>query len=280
MTFFIIISLCILLGSLGRISMKKALEHKPPLVCALIFEVVQVVIAFPFFFWYESPSTLLYSFVSGSLFAFSLFFYFLSFDKGEVSLLSPLRGLRGVVALLISLVWWQEILTPGEVLGIIVIGLGVVLLQRASQFKKMLHFFFHREAVFMMVSVILAVIASWFDQQGVMALGLYTHYLWTCLSALVVLSVAVIIQYRSQTWHMISRNVSSHNVWVGLIFAGAYVTHLMSLQLERVTIVNALLSLGTLLTTFLAGRYLKEQIREKIPGTVLMVLGTMLIAFL
>ncbi|MGE3340778.1 MAG: EamA family transporter [Candidatus Altimarinota bacterium] len=278
MTFFFAITLCILLGSLGRISMKKALEHKPPLICAFIFEVAQVLIALPFLFLYEVPSTLHYSFISGSIFAFSLFFYFLSFEGGEVSLLSPFRGLRGVIALCLSFFWWQDALSWGEISGILIIGLGVLFLQRGSEFKKFLHFFFHKEAVFMMISVTLGVISSWFDKLGSAELGIYTHYLWTCTAAMVVLLLGVLLQYGQKTWKTVSSNVSVHNVAVGLIFSGAYVTHLLSLQLERVTIVNALLPLGTLITTFLAAYFLNEPIREKIPGTVLMVLGTIFIA--
>src|SRR5690606_7887473 len=278
MIFFVAITLCILLGSLGRISMKKALEHKPPLVCAFIFEVAQVVIALPFLFLYESPTTLFYSLVSGSIFAFSLLFYFLSFHQGEVSLLSPLRGLRGVIALMISFVWWQEALTRGEIFGILVIGLGVLFLQRGSHFKKFFEFLFHKEAVYMLISVTLGVISSWFDKLGSAELGLYTHYLWTCTAAMVVLFGAMLIRYRKKSWKLMRGNISSRNITVGLICAGAYVTHLLSLQYERVTIVNALLPLGSLFTTYLASRYLKEQVREKIPGTLLMVLGTIFIA--
>lgn len=280
MIFFFSITLCILLGSLGRISMKKALEHKPPLACAFIFEVAQVTIALPFFFLYETPSTLYYSFISGGIFAFSLFFYFLSFEGGEVSLLSPFRGLRGVIALLISFLWWHEALTWGEIGGILVIGMGVLFLHRGSEFKSFFRFFFHKEAVFMMISVTLGVISSWFDKLGTQELGLYTHYLWTCTAAMLVLFVLMMIQYRQKTWDLISTNVSSHNITVGLIFSGAYVTHLLALQYERVTIVNALLPLGSLFTAFLASRYLKEDVRKKIPGTVLMVLGTIMIALL
>lgn len=280
MIFFIAITLCILLGSIGRISMKKALEHKPPLVCAFIFEITQVAIALPFLFLYEAPSTLYYSFVSGSLFAFSLFFYFLSFHNGEVSLLTPFRGLRGVIALIISFLWWHEALSWGEILGIIIIGVGVLYLHKGSQFKKFYQFFFHKEAVYMMLSVTLGVIASWFDKLGTDAIGLYNHYLWTCTAALIVLFMGIILQYRQKAWSMVSKNVSYHNVTVGLIFAGAYVTHLLSLQLERVTIVNALLPLGGLVTTYLASRLLKEQVREKIPGTIFMLAGTVLIALL
>lgn len=280
MLFFVVITLCILFGSLGRISMKKALDHMPPLVCSLIFEITQVLVSVPFFMYYESPGTLWYSFISGTLFAFSLFFYFLSFHESEVSLLTPLRGLRGVIALFFSLIWWGEALTTGEILGIIVIGMGVLVLQRASHFKKLVHFLFHREAVYMLISVVLGVISSHYDKLGVETNGLYTHYLWTCGFALLALLIAAFVQYRSRLWTMLSTNAAPHNIWVGLIFAGAYVTHLMALQLERVTIVNALLPLGTLVTTFLAGKYLKEQIREKIPGTLLMVLGTIMIALL
>lgn len=280
MSFFIVISLCILLGSLGRISMKKALDHVPPLVCALLFEITQVVVALPFIPFYESPATLWYSSLSGTFFAFSIFFYFLSFHQSEVSLLTPLRGLRGVIALFFSLIWWGELLTLGEILGILVIGVGVLVLQRASQFQKLVHFLFHREAIFMLISVVLGVVASHYDKLGVETNGLYTHYLWTCGFALLALLLAALVQYRSRLWTMLSKNAAPHNIWVGLIFAGAYVTHLMALQLERVTIVNALLPLGTLVTTFLAGRYLKEPIHEKIPGTVLMMIGTIMIALL
>lgn len=278
--FFVVISLCILFGSMGRISMKKALEGMPPLVCALIFEITQVVVALPFLLFYEAPTTIWYSLISGTLFAFSLFFYFLSFHQSEVSLLTPLRGLRGVIALFFSFVWWGELLTPGEILGILVIGIGVLVLQRASQFKKLVHFLFHREAIFMLISVVLGVVSSHYDKLGVEANGLYTHYLWTCGFALVALLIAALLQYRQRLWEMLSTNAAPHNIWVGVIFAAAYVTHLMALQLERVTIVNALLCLGTLVTTLMAGKYLKEQIREKIPGTVLMVIGTMMIALL
>ncbi|MGE3278543.1 MAG: hypothetical protein AB7J40_01940 [Candidatus Altimarinota bacterium] len=177
-----------------------------------------------------------------------------------------------------SFFWWQDALSWGEISGILIIGLGVLFLQRGSEFKKFLHFFFHKEAVFMMISVTLGVISSWFDKLGSAELGIYTHYLWTCTAAMVVLLLGVLLQYGQKTWKTVSSNVSVHNVAVGLIFSGAYVTHLLSLQLERVTIVNALLPLGTLITTFLAAYFLNEPIREKIPGTVLMVLGTIFIA--
>ncbi|MDZ4217118.1 MAG: hypothetical protein U1C97_02250, partial [Candidatus Gracilibacteria bacterium] len=117
MLFAGIIAICILLGAWGRIVMKKALEHKPPLICALIFEIVQVAVALPLFFFYEAPETIFFSFISGGLFSASLVLYFMSFVDGEVSLLTPFRSLRGLVALIISILWWHEALTAGEVTG-------------------------------------------------------------------------------------------------------------------------------------------------------------------
>lgn len=279
MIFFLAITTCIITAGWGRVVMKKALESKPPLVCALIFEIVQTLAAVPLFFLYEPPSSIHLSVISGSIFALSLVLYFMSFHGGEVSLLTPLRGLRGVFALIISLLWWHEAITLPEALGVIIIGLGILFLHQASRFEKLLNFLFHREAVLMMLSVLGGVLSSYTDKLGTAAMGIYTYYLFTCASASVALLIACMIKYGNRTWKLLSSDISSHNITVGLIFTIAFVTQLIALQYERVTIINGLLPLGVLVTTFLAGRFLKEKIVEKLPGTILVVVGTILIAF-
>lgn len=281
MTFAITITLCILTAGWGRVVMKKALESKPPLVCALIFEIVQTLAAAPLFFLYKPPESIHLSVISGTIFALSLVFYFMSFHGGEVSLLTPLRGLRGVFALMLSLLWWHEAITLPEAIGVIIIGLGILFLHQASRFEKLLHFLFHREAVLMMLSVLGGVLSSYTDKLGTAAMGIYTYYLFTCASASVALLIACLIKYGGRsTWHYLTTNISSHNITVGMIFTISFVTQLIALQYERVTIVNGLLPLGVLVTTFLAGRFLKENIVKKLPGTILVIVGTILIALL
>jgi uncharacterized membrane protein len=281
MIFFLAISTCILTAGWGRVVMKKALESKPPLVCALIFEIVQTLVALPLFFLYEPPKSIHLSIISGTIFAVSLVLYFMSFHNSEVSLLTPLRGLRGVFALIISLLWWHEAITLTEGLGVIIIGLGILFLHKASRFEKLLHFLFHREAILMMLSVVGGVLSSYTDKLGTAAMGIYTYYLFTCASASVALLIACLIQYGGRkTWNYLTSDISSHNITVGLIFTISFVTQLIALQYGRVTIVNGLLPLGVLVTAFLANRYLKENIVEKLPGTILVVVGTILIAVL
>jgi transporter family protein len=279
MPFALIISVTIFLSAWGRVVMKKGLEHKPPLVCSLYFALVQFLVAIPFLPWfYREPSTLLYSFLAGSIFSASIWFYFISYGGGEVSLLTPFRGLRGVIALLISFLWWHEAMSAGEIAGVLVIGLGILALYKASEFKRLIHFLFHREAMFMIISVTLGIIASYYDKQGAILHGIYPHYIWTCFFAFLCLLLLSIITYRQRVWSTVTKNVSRHNWIVGAIFAGAYVTHLMALQVERVTIVNAFLAISTLITIFLANRFLKETVVEKLPGTILIVLGTVLMS--
>lgn len=258
--------------------MKKALESKPPLICALIFEIVQVLVALPFFSYYQTPTDISYSILSGALFALSLFFYFLVFNNSEVSLLTPLRGLRGVFALIISVLFWHEGLQLSEALGIIVIGLGIFLLQQKNRFETFFQFLFHREAVFMMMSVILGVFSSYLDQKGTVANGYFSYYLFTCLFAAFFLFIAALFQYGKRTWKLLTKDISHHNITVGIIFSVSFISQLIALQHERVTIVNGLLPLGILVTALLAGKYLREDISKKIPGTVLVILGTILLA--
>ena len=281
MIFTAFITLCILFGSIGRIFMKKATAKRNALVCSFFLELTQLVIALPLFWlYYQTPPTILYSLLAGSFFSISLIFYFASFTHGEVSLLSPLRGLRGIFALIYSLIWWHEALSVGEVIGVLTIGIGILMLQKASQFEKLIHFLLHKEALFMCASVALAVISSYYDKRGVGELGIYTHYLWTTFSSLMVLTLGMLIKYHRRTWSMVNSEIPWDAIIVGLVFSGAYVFHLLALELERVTIVNGLLAIGTLVTTLMAGKYLKESITEKLPGTFLVMLGTFLMSLL
>lgn len=278
MTFAIAMSLCILTAGWGRVVMKKALEHKPPLICALIFEIVQVLVALPFFSYYQTPTDISYSIFSGFLFSLSLWFYFLSFHTGEVSLLTPLRGLRGVFALIISFLFLKEALHFFEILGILIIGIGIFLLKSRGRFETFVQFLFHREAILMTFSVILGVFSSYLDQKGTAANGYFSYYLFTCLSAAFFLFFASLLQYGKKTFEFVTSKISHHNLSVGVIFAISFLMQLIALQYERVTIVNGLLPLGIFVTTFLAGKFLQERVFEKIPGTILVILGTMLIA--
>jgi len=259
--------------------MKRALGRQSPLVCAFYFTFSQAALGLPLLYWlYQSPSTLQYSITSGFLFGISIYFYYASFDGGEVSLLTPLRGLRGVVALVISLLWWHETLSTLEVLGVLIIGLGILLLQRGSQFKRFVHFLFHKEALLMMVSVFFGVLSSWFDKLGATELGIYTHYLITSSFSCLTLASIVFAMHRQRALKEIVRNFHVEVLAVGALFSVAFVFHLYALQVERVTIVNGLLPIGTLVTSFFASHFLGEKIQQKMWGTVVIVAGAVLMA--
>ena len=279
MTFAFAIAMCILFGSMGRIVMKRALGRQSPLICSFYFAFSQAILAVPLFpFLYQSPSTFFYSTLSGFLFGISIYYYYASFEGGDVSLLAPLRGLRGVVALIISLLWWHEALSNLEMLGIVIIGLGILFLQRGSQFQKLVHFLFHKEALMMIFSVVLGVLSSNLDKTGATEYGIYTHYLLTSTSSLVTLGVIVLIRHRQHALKEVLTNLHPEVLVVGALFSVTFVFHLMALQIERVTIVNGLLPIGTLVTSLFASYFLKEKVQQRLLGTLVIVLGAIMMA--
>lgn len=276
---FFALTVRILLLSYERIAFKQASESRNSLVSTfLLFSIATVFLAPLLFFVAWTPADIEYAFISSIIYTatFSLFIYVLA--NYEVSLVSPFYNFNVFFLLILSVIFLGETLSVFKVIGICLLFYGTGYLSKKDEgtgfFQSLKAVYRNRGCQLMMLMSLLMAVARIFDRINInnTDLAFYSFALYFLISFYLGIIIFVTGKYK-----LIPKTFKGRaRFFLGGSAANAYsyLFLLITITVIDLSIAEPLSMLSVIISIVLSYYILKENIRERLKGAIIMFIGT------
>jgi len=271
----------ILLLGVERIVVKK-LGHKADSVSgAFLFFAIAAVLLSPVLAFVPMPTEfgfLKYAAFSSLVYAFAFWLYVKSLSEGEASLVSPLYNFNVFFLLILTVIFLNESLSIFKIIGLVFLVYGASFLNKQKNILLSLKSLFTNKAcLYMIITSFLIAIGRTIDGFVVQSI----HPVVYAFSIYVGISLFLLIyQIPTKSFkNTINLLKSKPKIAIasGAINSYSFLFLLFAFKEIEVSIAEPASMLGMLVTVFLAGRIFKENIKERLIGVLIMIVGAWLL---
>jgi drug/metabolite transporter (DMT)-like permease len=200
----------------------------------------------------------------------------------DLSVFGPLNSYKAVFAIVFSAILLNEIPTFAGCIGVMVIIAGSYFLNRNGDGKKnsIGKFIMNKGIVFRFLAILLTSIAAVFSKKAILLSSpLITLIFWSLIGWPI--SILLVAKTKSH-WKRDAGHIMDHKLLFGLLFLFFFILQLFTLlTFERIFVGYslALFQLSSLVSVLFGFHFFQEKnIKHRLIGSVIMVLGTVLIA--
>lgn len=222
--------------------------------------------------------TIAYCFFNSIIYSVSFVLYVASLAQGEASLVTPLNSTNILFLMLFSSFFLGEPLTIFKILGTLIMLLGVSLLKRQNNvIQSIKQITKDKPCVYMLISAAFLAIGRIIDKSYIKDLDsiTYTFFLYIFVAANLSLILAIKGKFHYVKEIIVSKPVFSF--LSGAINAYSYLALLVALKTIQVSIAEPLAQTSMIITILISFFVLKEEIKSKLPGVILIFIASCLL---
>lgn len=262
-----------------RIEFKRAGEKQDPLVSTFLLFAIAGVMLLPMLIFasFEGIEGLLYALLSGTVYSVAFVLYVYVLSNYEASLVSPLYNFNVFFLFILSLLFLEEAFFWFKLVGIVLLFIGTSLLDIKHSLKdSIVAVFTNRGCLLMIVVSLLIAIGRVID--GLFVKSTPDPFLYAIIQYWIISLYLFITILITQRIKLIKPAIVSHYKYFLLgSFANAYSYILLLVSIAifgmELSIAEPLSMLSLLVTIGLSGWILKEKVKGRWLGAILMVLG-------
>ncbi|ENY8355724.1 EamA family transporter [Clostridioides difficile] len=219
-------------------------------------------------------SFLIPCYISSLVYSIGSVAYVTSLATGEVSLVTPINSLNSLFLLLLSVIFLGEGLSLAKVAGIIIMIGGVFILKKVSSFLKNVSVIFNNlPCRLMFLYIFLQSVGRVLDKAFFVQVSpiLYS----TILYFFVGLNLFIFLAFKKKQKIIceIFTNKKGLSILSGAINGYSYLALLIALNNLELSIAEPFSQVSMIITLILAHFIFKENIKGKIPGSILILIG-------
>ncbi|NPV50791.1 MAG: DMT family transporter [Candidatus Methanofastidiosum sp.] len=260
-----------------RILVKKLGQKSDSISGTFLFFGIGTIFLIPTLFFVDivlNTSILLFVTLSSFVYSIAFMLYVKSLSEGEASLVSPLYNFNVFFLLILAVTFLEEKLTLFKILGLMFLFYGVSFLNRKSNILESFKaIFLDKSCQYMIGASLLIAIGRTIDGNAIRFASplLYAFYLNVGISLFLLLYIL--------TKSNISTTIKLFNekrkvaTLSGGLNAYSYLFLLIAFTGIEVSIAEPASMTAMIITVVLAGRILKENIKERLLGVAIMLIG-------
>ncbi|MCC7573074.1 MAG: DMT family transporter [Candidatus Methanofastidiosum sp.] len=269
-----------LLGS-ERILVKKLGQKSDSISGTFLFFGIGTIFLIPTLFFVDiviNISILFFVTLSSFVYSIAFMLYVKSLSDGEASLVSPLYNFNVFFLLILAVTFLGEKLTLFKMAGLIFLFYGVSFLNRKSNILESFEaIFLDKSCQYMMAASLLIAIGRTIDGNAIRFTSplLYAFYLNVGISLFLLLYI--LAKSDISTTIKLFREKTKIATLSGGLNAYSYLFLLIAFTGIEVSIAEPASMSAMIITVILAGKVLKESIKERLLGVAIMLIGLWLL---
>lgn len=228
----------------------------------------------------DSFSFLFPCYLSSLLYSIGAVSYVSSLATGETSLVTPINSLNSLILLILSFIFLGEAITITKFFGIIIIIIGLSILKKAeSPIKALIYILKDKACKLMFVYVMLQSFGRILDKYFFVTVHPIVYstvlYLFVSLNLLIFL----LIKGKGDSIKSVFKEKKKISIFSGALNGFSYLFLLIALNNIQLSIAEPLTQISMILTLVFSYLFFKENIKEKIPGSILILIGGWLLLY-
>jgi transporter family protein len=279
---YIALSLRIFLLGAERIFLKQ-LEEYDSLIISAIFFLTGALFLSPIFLFISKETLLtgledlIYAFISSIIYTFGFFAYVKALSEEDASLIAPLYNSSLLWLLLLGLIFLGDNVGVFRALGGITMFIGVFFLYPGKITEKFKKIKSSKASLLMIGGSFFLALGRTVDAYAIRTID-SRIYAFSILffAGLIFLLISIYSRRYNDGLRALKYDLKTV-IFAGISNGWAYVMLLIAIAGLEVTVADPASLLSVFVTAFLAKLILKEEIKERIPGMLLMVLGAFLL---
>ncbi len=233
-----------------------------------------ILIPLSFFISVKDYTFLVPCYASSLLYTVYSYSFVTSLATGETSLVTPIYSLNGLILLIFSFFFLSEAFTATKIIGVILMIIGVSLLKNIKNpFYSMHYIISDIPSRMMFLAVTSQCLGRIIDKYYLPNVHPVTYSM--VLYFFIAFNLFLILLIRGKTYTIINvfHKKPVLSVTSGLINGFSYLFLLYAMQQIDLSLAEPLTNLSLILTLLFSLLFFKENIMEKIPGSILILLG-------
>ncbi|HOL83287.1 MAG TPA: EamA family transporter [Caldisericia bacterium] len=272
----------ILLIGIEKIAIKELAEEDNNLIVTFLFFFLALFFFLPFVIFSKKPndfSFLKTTIITSLIYTNSFILYVKSISISEVSLVAPLYNINVFFLIILTSIFLDEKITILKIIGLILLIYGSSFLNRQENlFLSIKALFKDKGSKIMILSSLLIAIGRTIDGQvtktGVSPL-FYSFFLYLFIT--IILFFIILLTKKSKGVNVLLRKKPLLSILAGMVNAYSYLFLLIAFKNIDVSLAEPSTMLGTIITLILSKYIFKEDIKYRLIGVLIMILGTCLI---
>lgn len=272
----------ILLIGIEKIAIKELAEEDNNLIVTFLFFFLALFFFLPFVIFSKKPndfSFLKTTIITSLIYTNSFILYVKSISISEVSLVAPLYNINVFFLIILTSIFLDEKITILKIIGLILLIYGSSFLNRQENlFLSIKVLFKDKGSKIMILSSLLIAIGRTIDGQvtktGVSPL-FYSFFLYLFIT--IILFFIILLTKKSKGVNLLLRKKPLLSILAGMVNAYSYLFLLIAFKNIDVSLAEPSTMLGTIITLILSKYIFKEDIKYRLIGVLIMILGTCLI---
>lgn len=272
----------IILIGFERVIIKELTDRKNNLSVTFIFFFLSLPFLFPFLFFSERPENFLFLknvFISSIIYTNSFILYVKSISLEDVSLVAPLYNFNVFFLIILTSIFLNEKVTFIKILGLSLLVYGSSFLtKRENILESFKALFKNKGAKYMVLSSLLIAIGRTIDgfsaKMGVSSIY-YSFFLYLFIT--VILFFILLFTRKFNEVGVLLKNKLFLSSLAGLTNAYSYLFLLIAFKKIDISIAEPSTMLGTIITIIISKYFFKENIKYRLIGTLIMIIGAYLI---
>lgn len=264
-----------------RILVKKLGEKSDSISGTFLFFSLGTIFLLPALFFVDivlNTSILFYVTLSSFVYSIAFWLYVKSLSEGEASLVSPLYNFNVFFLLILAVTFLGEKLSLFKVLGLLFLFYGVSFLNRKrniiESFKAIL---LDKSCQYMIIASLLIAVGRTIDGNAIKITPPILYALYLNLGISLFLLVYIVAKRNLSTTIKLFKEKTKIATLSGGLNAYSYLFLLIAFTGIEVSIAEPASMTAMIITVILAGRILKENIKERLLGVAIMLIGLWLL---
>ncbi len=213
-------------------------------------------------------------FISSLLYTVYSYSFVTSLATGETSLVTPIYSLNGLILVLFSFLFLSESLTVTKLIGVLVMMLGMSFLKDIRNPFYSLHYILTDiPSRHMFLAIVTQSIGRMIDKYFLPNVHPITYSAILYLFIAFHLMAILLLRRKISMIGKVFREKPALSIISGLINGLSYLFLLYALQQIDLSIAEPLTNLSLILTMFFSVLFFKENVMEKFPGSILILIG-------
>jgi len=272
----------ILLIGIEKIAIKELAEEDNNFIVTFLFFFLALFFFLPFVIFSKKPndfSFLKTTIITSLIYTNSFILYVKSISISEVSLVAPLYNINVFFLIILTSIFLDEKITILKIIGLILLIYGSSFLNRQENlFLSIKVLFKDKGSKIMILSSLLIAIGRTIDGQ-VTKTGesplFYSFFLYLFIT--IILFFIILLTKKSKGVNLLLRKKPLLSILAGMVNAYSYLFLLIAFKNIDLSLAEPSTMLGTIITLILSKYIFKEDIKYRLIGVLIMILGTCLI---
>ncbi|MCT4604525.1 MAG: EamA family transporter [Marinisporobacter sp.] len=219
-------------------------------------------------------------YISSLVYAVGFVAYVTALSTGEVSLVTPIHSLNSLFLMILSFLFLGEAITITKVIGVIIMIAGLSILKRIGSPLKSIKFILNDSSCrWMLLFVVLQSLGRIVDKYFYVSASpvLYSTVLYFFIALNI--WIFLFVKKKRRFIHSVFNGKKAISIISGAINGFAYLFLLIALNHIELSIAEPFTQVSMIITMILSYIFFQENIKEKIPGSILILIGGWLLLY-